>query len=101
MLSHLRWQLNMKPTQRKNLRRGQRVKVVLKKDQGTGALTEGIIDRILTNSPHHPRGIKVKLEDGQVGRVQKILEAPEEEEEDVWALIRRVSTHEVEEEDPF
>ena len=81
----------MNPRQRKNIKVGQRVQVVLKKDQDTGALTEGLVDRILTNSRHHPRGIKVKLDDGQVGRVQVILEQPEEEEGDVWDLIGKVS----------
>lgn len=53
---------------------GAKVKIVLKKDQPTGLLTEGIVGRILTNSKVHPRGIKVMLTDGQVGRVQEILE---------------------------
>lgn len=51
---------------------GDKVKIVLKKDQPTGKLTEGIVSRILTNSSHHPHGIKVMLEDGRVGRVQEI-----------------------------
>ncbi len=50
------------------------VAVILKKDQGTGDLTEGEVKNILTNSSYHPHGIKVKLTDGQVGRVQEILE---------------------------
>lgn len=49
------------------------VDIVLKKDQPTGKLTRGTVGRILTNSPNHWRGIKVMLQDGQVGRVQKIL----------------------------
>lgn len=82
----------MDGTKRKNLRIGQRVFIVLKKDQGTGTLTEGSIARFLTKSPTHPRGIKVKLKDGQVGRVQKVLDEVDQEErqEDVWALINRV-----------
>lgn len=52
---------------------GARVRIVLKQDQPTGKLTEGMVARILTKSPHHPHGIKVMLEDGQVGRVQEIL----------------------------
>ena len=88
----------MDPTKRKHLKVGQLVHVVLKKDQGSGALTEGIIARILTKSANHPRGIKVKLEDGQVGRVQEILDSPEEEE-DVWDLIRQVSSPEEEEDE--
>lgn len=52
---------------------GVKVKIVLKKDQPTGKLTEGVVARILTNSSYHPHGIKVMLDDGQVGRVQKII----------------------------
>jgi uncharacterized repeat protein (TIGR03833 family) len=52
---------------------GQKVKIVLKKDQRTGTLTEGIVANILTKSPSHPHGIKVKLTDGQVGRVKEII----------------------------
>ncbi len=58
---------------RENIKPGIRVKIVLKKDQKTGILTEGIVKDILTNSNIHPRGIKVRLEDGSVGRVQEIL----------------------------
>lgn len=57
---------------RADIQIGAQVKIVLKKDQSTGKLTEGVVARILTQSPHHPHGIKVKLEDGQVGRVQEI-----------------------------
>lgn len=53
---------------------GTRVKIVLKADQRTGKLTEGIVARLLTKSIVHPHGIKVMLEDGQVGRVQQIIE---------------------------
>lgn len=59
---------------RANIKMGSKVKIVLKADQSTGTLTEGIVARILTNSGIHPRGIKVMLEDGKVGRVQEILE---------------------------
>ena len=58
---------------RANIRPGIKVKIVLKKDQPTGILTEGVVKDILTNSAIHPRGIKVRLESGQVGRVQVIL----------------------------
>jgi len=58
---------------RANIRRGLRVAIVLKKDQRTGRLTEGIVKDILTKSPTHPHGIKVRLENGEVGRVQRIL----------------------------
>lgn len=50
-----------------------KVQIVLKADQRTGKLTKGVVARILTNSQFHPHGIKVMLEDGQVGRVQEIL----------------------------
>ena len=58
---------------RADVRIGARVKVILKADQPTGKLTEGVVARILTKSGSHPHGIKVMLEDGQVGRVQEIL----------------------------
>lgn len=58
---------------RKNIQKGLEVDIILKKDQKTGKLTRGIVDRILTNSNFHPRGIKVMLEDGSVGRVQNIV----------------------------
>lgn len=60
-------------TQRAQIRRGLRVAVVLKADQDSGALTEGVVRDILTSSAVHPRGIKVRLESGQVGRVRRIL----------------------------
>ncbi|MBL1279575.1 MAG: YwbE family protein [Fluviicola sp.] len=53
---------------------GDLVAIVLKKDQRTGILTEGVVKRILTKSSFHPHGIKVMLEDGQVGRVKEILD---------------------------
>ncbi|MGV8828716.1 MAG: YwbE family protein [Breznakibacter sp.] len=62
---------------RKNIKIGQLVNIVLKEDQRTGELTEGVVKRILTNSPNHPHGIKVQLETGEVGRVKEILEEPE------------------------
>ncbi|WP_419765711.1 MAG: YwbE family protein [Arcobacter sp.] len=52
---------------------GATVNIVLKQDQRTGKLTKGIVKNLLTNSPTHPHGIKVRLQDGQVGRVQEIL----------------------------
>lgn len=60
-------------TRRDAIRPGLRVRVVLKRDQRTGALTEGVVDRLLTSAPAHSRGIKVRLVDGQVGRVREIL----------------------------
>ena len=59
---------------RKDIKPGQKVRIVLKKDQRTGALTEGVVATLLTKSPTHPHGIKVRLPDGQVGRVNEILE---------------------------
>lgn len=58
---------------RTDVKVGARVQIVLKKDQRSGKLTEGTVARLLTNSAFHPHGIKVKLEDGQVGRVKEIL----------------------------
>jgi uncharacterized repeat protein (TIGR03833 family) len=58
---------------RSDIQPGMRVRVVEKQNQRSGLLTEGVVRRILTNSPTHPHGIKVMLEDGRVGRVQAIL----------------------------
>jgi uncharacterized repeat protein (TIGR03833 family) len=58
---------------RKDIRPGIRVAIVLKQDQRTGKLTEGIVKDILTNTSNHPHGIKVRLSGGEVGRVKKIL----------------------------
>ena len=58
---------------RANIHSGVKVSIVLKQDQRTGKQTEGIVQDILTNSPTHPHGIKVRLQSGDVGRVQKIL----------------------------
>ncbi|MBT1703204.1 YwbE family protein [Chryseosolibacter indicus] len=58
---------------RANIQKGSNVLIVLKKDQRTGKLTEGVVKDILTSAPVHHRGIKVRLEDGQIGRVQQIL----------------------------
>ena len=63
----------MSGTKRSNIKVGSNVKVVKKEDQRSGNLTEGVVARILTNSPNHHHGIKVKLEDGVVGRVKEIL----------------------------
>lgn len=61
----------MDGTRRADIKIGMKVSIVLKKDQRTGRLTEGIVKDILTNAPVHSRGIKVRLETGEVGRVQK------------------------------
>ena len=58
---------------RSNIQAGITVDIVLKADQRTGKRTRGIVKDILTNSQKHPRGIKVRLEDGQIGRVQEII----------------------------
>jgi uncharacterized repeat protein (TIGR03833 family) len=59
---------------RANIKPGMRVRIVLKQDQSTGKLTEGIVKDILTFSASHPHGIKVRLTSGAVGRVKEILE---------------------------
>ena len=59
---------------RADVKIGAKVKIVLKADQRTGKLTEGIVGKLLTKSSFHPHGSKVMLEDGQVGRVQEIVE---------------------------
>ncbi|MBV6713512.1 YwbE family protein [Paenibacillus chitinolyticus] len=61
---------------RKNIHAGLTVHIVLKQDQRTGKRTRGVVKDILTNSPNHPHGIKVRLTDGQVGRVQEIVQEP-------------------------
>ncbi|OCL85992.1 hypothetical protein AAX26_01642 [Aliarcobacter thereius] len=63
----------MDPKKRLNIKAGLKVNIVLKEDQRTNKLTQGIVKDILTNSPSHPHGIKVRLQDGQVGRVKEIL----------------------------
>ncbi|MGE5893847.1 MAG: YwbE family protein [bacterium] len=68
----------MDGTRRSNIQPGFRVSIVLKKDQRTGKRTEGIVKDILTNSPMHPHGIKVRLKTGEVGRVKEILECSSE-----------------------
>jgi uncharacterized repeat protein (TIGR03833 family) len=62
----------MNGTNRTNIQIGFSVSIVQKQDQRTGKLTEGIVKNILTNSPNHPHGIKVRLESGEVGRVKMI-----------------------------
>ncbi len=62
-------------TQRQDIYPGLTVDIVLKKDQPTGKLTRGIVKDLLTSKPVHPRGIKVRLNSGQVGRVQRIVNA--------------------------
>lgn len=59
--------------ERRNIRPGMKVAIVLKQDQRTGRETVGVVLDLLTNSPTHPHGIKVRLQDGQVGRVRRIL----------------------------
>ena len=58
---------------RANIKPGLTVLIVLKQDQRNGKLTKGIVKDILTKSPNHPHGIKVRLQDGQVGRVKEIV----------------------------
>lgn len=63
----------MNGRERKNLQTGTVVKIVLKENQRTGELTEGVVKDILTKSKNHPHGIKVRLETGEVGRVKEII----------------------------
>lgn len=70
----------MDPQRRDEIWAGQEVDIILKKDQPTGKLTHGFVAEILTSSPHHPRGIKVRLTDGGVGRVFKIYDKNDDDE---------------------
>jgi uncharacterized repeat protein (TIGR03833 family) len=67
----------MAGTIRSQIKPGLPVSIVTKQDQRSGKLTEGIVKDILTNSPSHPHGIKVRLESGEVGRVKEIRGEPE------------------------
>jgi uncharacterized repeat protein (TIGR03833 family) len=64
----------MNGTKRSYIKPGTHVRIVLKQDQRTGVLTEGVVKDILTKSSTHPHGIKVRLQNGQVGRVKEILD---------------------------
>ncbi len=64
----------MNGTNRAEIKPGRKVSIVLKKDQRSGKLTEGIVKDVLTKSPTHPHGIKVRLEGGEIGRVKKIAD---------------------------
>lgn len=64
----------MNATNGVKIKPGQRVLIVLKKNQRSGKVTQGIVKDILTKSPTHPHGIKVRLESGEIGRVKEILE---------------------------
>jgi uncharacterized repeat protein (TIGR03833 family) len=59
--------------ERKDIRPGLTVDIVLKQDQRSGRLTRGVVKEVLTKSPHHPHGIKVRLETGEVGRVKDVV----------------------------
>jgi len=61
---------------RKDIKEGAQVRIIMKQDQRSGKLTEGVVKDILTNSPTHPHGIKVRLVGGIVGRVKEILQGP-------------------------
>jgi len=67
----------MDGTIRKDIHTGQLVRIVQKHHQSTGELTEGFVQRILTKSPAHPHGIKVRLDTGEVGRVKEIIDEDE------------------------
>jgi len=60
-------------TKRENIKIGKTVKIVQKQDQKSGKLTEGVVEKILTSSSFHPHGIKVKLENGLIGRAKEVL----------------------------
>ncbi|MBN2094490.1 MAG: YwbE family protein [Candidatus Aenigmarchaeota archaeon] len=60
---------------RKDIRPGLTVDIILKKDQKTGKLTRGVVKDLLTSAPFHSRGIKVRLQDGQIGRVQMVIDS--------------------------
>ncbi|MFA5505403.1 MAG: YwbE family protein [Vulcanimicrobiota bacterium] len=62
------------PPKRADIRAGSRVRIVQKKDQASGTLTEGVVRELLTKSAAHPHGIKVRLTSGEVGRVQAVWE---------------------------
>jgi uncharacterized repeat protein (TIGR03833 family) len=66
----------MNGTKRSNIKPGLHVRIVLKSDQRTGKLTDGIVKDVLTKSSKHPHGIKVRLQSGQVGRVKEIMDDP-------------------------
>jgi uncharacterized repeat protein (TIGR03833 family) len=72
---HIFWtgDFSMDGRKRSDIKHGARVQVVQKQDQRSGKLTEGVVDRILTNSATHPHGIKVRLVSGVVGRVKEII----------------------------
>ena len=65
-------EMSMDGEKRLNIKQGLKVKIVLKQDQKSGTLTEGVVKDILTKSPSHPHGIKVRLTSGDVGRVKEI-----------------------------
>jgi uncharacterized repeat protein (TIGR03833 family) len=73
-LKRQRGGMDMDGKTRSNLASGMLVDIILKKDQRTGNRTRGVIKDLLTKSPTHPHGIKVRLEDGQVGRVIEVIE---------------------------
>lgn len=64
----------LNPKVRNDIKIGQKVNVIQKHDQRSGRKTEGVVEKHLTNSPHHPHGIKVRLTNGIVGRVIEIIE---------------------------
>jgi uncharacterized repeat protein (TIGR03833 family) len=65
--------MNMISIRRENIKIGAKVRIVQKKHQRTGLLTDGVVGEILTQSPTHPHGIKVRLINGQIGRVQELV----------------------------
>lgn len=72
--ANIQFELTMDGRNRSNIKPGMLVNIVQKHHQRTGELTEGVVKNLLTNSANHPHGIKVRLETGEVGRVQEILD---------------------------
>jgi uncharacterized repeat protein (TIGR03833 family) len=71
-VDHGAYKIIMDEQKKSNIKPGLKVRIVLKQDQKTGKLTEGVVKDILTNSPSHPHGIKVRLTSGDVGRIKEI-----------------------------
>ncbi len=75
----INWNEKMNGQNRKNIKIGSEVYIVLKKDQRTGKKTKGIVKDLLTKKSFHPHGIKVRLQDGQVGRVKEVIKEVNED----------------------
>jgi uncharacterized repeat protein (TIGR03833 family) len=78
--------MNKTAPNRRNIHPGDTVDIIQKLDQRTGKLTRGVVKDVLTNSPSHPHGIKVRLQTGLVGRVQVIIKATKWQ---IWLILKR------------